>query len=191
MNKKDNIFTKTYQLNESTRVCFIEIALNQYAHIFNKWDCAPLERREVDPELESYLKRCCEEIPFKYSLELYFTIPAEIKNYEKEEKSRDGLKNHFTLQIYLLKKKLNRNNRNIFLYVLGGFFLLWIVAIWQIDISRILLSIIEDGLLIGGWVFWWEAVSTLFFANSEVYESYRTYKRLLNSLIVFREAESV
>ncbi len=190
MDKQDNIFSKTYKLNESTLVCFIEIALNQYAHIFNKWDYAPLERREVDPELESYLKRCCEEIPSKYSIELDFIISAEIINYEKEEESRNGLKNHFTLQIYLLKKKLNRNNLKIFLYVLSGFLLLWIVAIWEIDISRILLSVIEDGLLIGGWVFLWEAVSTLFFANSEIYESYRTYKRLLNSIIVFREVEN-
>ena len=190
MKKKDNIFAQTYQLNESTNVCFIEIALTQYDHIFNKWDCAPLERREVEPELESYLKRCCQEIPSKYSLELYFKIPAEIKNPEKEEKSRNGLKNYFTFQIYLLKKKLKKNNRYIFLYILSGFFLLWIVAIWQIDISQILLSIIENGLLIGGWVFLWEAVSTLFFSNSELYESYRIYKRLLNSLILFQETDS-
>ena len=187
MKKTNSIFAKIYPLNESTRLCTIEIALNQYEDIFNKYDSAPLERREIDSELETYLKRCCEEIPSKYSLELDISIPARIRENEKEDKLRDGFKNHFSFQVYLLEKKLNKNKLNILFEILFGFFLLWIVAIWEVDICRILLSIIENGIVIGGWVFLWDAVSKFFFTNSQLNKSYQDYKRLLNSSIIFRE----
>ncbi len=187
MKKTNNIFRKIYPLNESTGLCTIEIALNQYEDIFNKYDSAPLERREIDPELETYLKRCCEEIPSKYSLELDISIPAKIRENEKEEKLRDALKNHFSFQVYLIKNKRNRNNLNVIFDIFSGFFLLWIVAIWEVDISRILLSVIENGIVIGGWVFLWDAVSRFFFTKSKLNKSYQNYERLLNSSIIFRE----
>lgn len=189
MKKKDRIFTKTYKINESTNLCIIEIALDQYADIFNKWDSAPFKRREIDPELEQYLERCSDEIPFRYPIELDFTIPSGIRDKQKEEKSRDGIKNHFTFKMYLLKKKLNRNNRRTLYCALAGSFLLGGVTIWQIAPKSVLPSILEQGLLIGGWVFLWEAVSLFFFVNYELYHGYRTCKRLRNAPIIFLEVE--
>ncbi|ACK73158.1 conserved hypothetical protein [Gloeothece citriformis PCC 7424] len=187
MKKKDKIFTEIYKINESTNLCIIEIGIDQYADIFNKWDSAPFKRREVNPELEQYLERCSDEIPFRYPIELHFTFPEGIKDTQKEDKSRDGIKNHFTFRIYIVKRKLNRNNRRTLYCALAGSFFLGIVAIWKFTPERVLPSIIEQGLLIGGWVFLWEAVSLLFFVNYELYHSYRTYKRLRNAPIIFRE----
>ena len=187
--KEDTIFAKTYRIDKSTNVCMIEIALDQYADIFNRWDSAPLERREVNPELEGYLERCSDEIPFRYSIELDITIPERMRDKQKEEKSRDGIKNHLNFKIYLLKKKLYRNIRRTFYCGLAGSLLLGGVAIWQIAPHRIWLSILEQGIVIGGWVLLWEAVSLLFFADYELYRSCRTYKRLRNAAVIFREVE--
>ncbi len=187
--REDTIFAKTYRIDKSTNVCMIEIGLDQYADIFNRWDSSPLERREVNPELEGYLERCSDEIPFRYSIELDITIPEGMRHKQKEEKSRDGLKNHFTFKIYLIKKKLNRNNRRTLYCVLVGFILLGGGITWQIAAQSLLPSILREALNIGGWVFVWKAVSVFFFGNTELYHSYRTYKRLRNAPIIFQEVE--
>ncbi len=189
MKKKDRVFHETYKIDESTNLYMIEIALDRYTDIFNKWDPSPFKRREVNPDLEHYLERSSDEIPLRYPIELYIAVPKGIKDEQMEEESRNGIKNHFNFRIYLLKERLNKNNSRVLICVLAGFFLQGVVAIWQIDPNRILPSIFEQGLLIGGWVFLWEAVSLFFFTNRELYHRYRTYKRLRNAPVSFQEVE--
>ena len=189
MKKIDKIFDKIYKIDQNTNVCPIEIALARYTDIFNKWDFDPFERREVNPELEDFLERCSDEIPFRYPIEFHFTIPEGMRDQQKAEKSRDRLKNHFTFKIYLIKKKLNRNNRRTLYCVLVGFILLGGGITWQIAAQSLLPSILREALNIGGWVFVWKAVSVFFFGNTELYHSYRTYKRLRNAPIIFQEVE--
>ncbi|MGK7914258.1 MAG: hypothetical protein AB4038_01730, partial [Prochloraceae cyanobacterium] len=174
MKKKDRIFSEVYKVDESTNVCMIEIALERYSEIFNKWDSAPFKRREVNLELEEYLKRCSDEIPFRYSIELNIAIPQGNKNQQREDESRNGIKNHFNFKIYLLKEKLNKNNRRTLYCALAGFFLLGGVLIWQSFPNSIFPSILEQVRTIGGWFFLWEAFSLFFFSNYELYHSYRT-----------------
>ncbi|MBD2053678.1 hypothetical protein [Leptolyngbya sp. FACHB-60] len=49
-------------------------------------------------------------------------------------------------------------------------------------------AVLTEGLFIGGWVFLWEAVSLFFFSNRDLYNRYRTYRRLRNSEVIFSEA---
>jgi len=43
----------------------------------------------------------------------------------------------------------------------------------------------REGLIVGGWVFLWEAFSMLFIQLDDVYQSLNMFKRLLNCKIVF------
>ena len=138
MKKIDKVFAKVYKINQNNNTCPIEIALARYDDIFNKWDFDPFERREVNPELEDFLERCSDEIPFRYSIEFHFTIPERMKNRQKEEKSRDGFKNHFTFKIYLVKNKLNLNYRRTLYCFLVGFVLLAGGITWQIASQNLL-----------------------------------------------------
>ena len=83
MKKIDKVFAKTYKIDQNSNTCRIEIALAQYDDIFNKWDFDPFERREVNPDLEDFLERCSDEIPFRYSIEFHFTIPERMKNWQQ------------------------------------------------------------------------------------------------------------
>nr|MDJ0904227.1 hypothetical protein [Xenococcus sp. MO_188.B8] len=60
---------------------------------------------------------------------------------------------------------------------------------WQIASQNLLPSILRESLNIGGWVFIWKAVEAFSFGNTELYRSYRTYKRLRNAPIIFQEGE--
>lgn len=165
----------------------IEIALDRYADIFNKWDPAPFKRREVEPDLENYLARSSDEITFRYPIELYIAVPEGTRDEQIEEELRNGIEKHFTFKIYLLRKDLNKNNTHILGCILAGSLLLAIATILQGTPNKVLPSIFAQGLQIGGWVFLWEAVSLFFFANHELYHRYRTSRRLRNAPIIFGE----
>lgn len=190
MSPKDKLFNEIYEIDQSTNLYMIEVGLDQYSDIFNAWDPAPFKRREIDPDLELYLEQSCEEIPSRYPIELFFTITRGSKNEQLEAETREGLKNSFIFKRYFLRKKLKKTNTQILLCILLGFALLWIGAILSNRSEETLLfSLLVDSLLIGGWVFLWEAVSLFFFTNRELYHQYRVYQRLQAAPVIFQEAK--
>lgn len=188
MRRRDPLFEEIYKLDQSTNCYMIEVALDQYADIFNEWDPAPFKRREIDPDLKLYLEGSSEEISFRYPIELYFTLPPGIQDDRVEQETREGLKNSFVFTLYLLRKELRKTNAHMIRLVILGFLFLWIGTVFpEILGDRLLVSLLAESLFIGGWVFIWEAVSLFFFTNRDLYHTYRTYKRLLNAPIFFRE----
>ncbi len=192
MNKimeKDKLFSENYAIDAATNLYMIEVGLAHYADIFSDWDPAPFKRRDIDPDLAAYLERSSDEVPWKYSIELCFTVSAENYDERIEEESRKGLGNSFAFKLYLLKKERKKINARIFSFVLFGFLFLGVAAVASEKVADIIwLSTLVEGLSISGWVLLWEAISLFFFTNRELYHRYRTYKRLQNALVVFREA---
>jgi hypothetical protein len=188
--KQDQLFSQIYQIDEATNLYMIEVALDQYGDIFNEWDPAPFKRREIDPDLELYLEGSSDEISDRYPIELSFTLPQGTRDEQTEQEMRDGLRNSFTFKIYLLKKELRKTNAQMLRWVLLGFIFLWLGSVLSSQFKEtVLVSLLAEGLFIGGWVFLWEAVSLFFFTNRELYNRYRTYRRLHQAPVFFREAE--
>lgn len=188
MKKTDRLFSEIYKIDESTNLYMIEIALDQYGDIFNAWDPAPFKRREIDPDLKLYLEGSSDEIPFQYPIELSFTLPQGKRNERMEEEARQGLKNSFIFKRYFLNKELKKTNSQTVMCIFLGFGFLWIGTIFSDRFeAKLLLSLLAEGLFIGGWVFLLEAVSLFFFTNRDLYHRYRTYKRLQNAPVFFRE----
>lgn len=191
MTPDHEFFSEVYKLDEATNHYMIEIALDSYVDVFDEWDPAPFKRRSLDPDLQLYLEGSSEEIPLRYPIELYFTIPKGSQNNRFEEETRNGIYNSCLFKIYLLKREIVKTNTLIFRYLILGFLLLWLGTIFvKHDESVMFLVLFADALLIGGWVFIWEAVSLFFFTNRELYHSCRIYKRLKNAPLIFREVES-
>jgi hypothetical protein len=189
MKRTDKFFGEIYKIDELTSLYMIEIALDQYSDMFNQWDPAPFKRRDIDPDLKLYLEESSDEIPFQYPIELCFTVPAGTRDERVEEESRNGLRNSFAYKMYFLKKELRKTNARMLQCVFIGFGFLWIGKTLSKQFEAIvLLSLMAEGLFIGGWVFLWEAVSLFFFSNRDLYHRYRTYKRLQTAPMVFREA---
>jgi len=190
MKREDKLFDEIYKVDESTNLYMVEVGLDQYSDIFNSWDPAPFKRRELDPDLELYLEESCEEVPFKYPIEVLFTLPLDRRNERMEAETQEGLKNSFKFKRYFIRKKIKKTNTQIFVCILLGFGLLWLGTILSArNESNLFSSLLADGILIGGWVFLWEAVSLFFFTNRELYHRYRIYKRLQEAPVIFRDAK--
>jgi len=187
---KDALLHEFYAVDPLNNCTMIEVALDQYSDVFDEWDPAPFKRRSLDPDLELYLESSSEEIPLRDPNELCFIVPAQIQDASAEAELRDGMKNSFALKLYLIKKELKETNTQILRYIVLGFLLLGLGSAFTNQLparpERELLLLFADALIIGGWVFLWEAVSLFFFTNREVYQRYRVYQRLHNAPIIFR-----
>jgi hypothetical protein len=144
----------------------------------------------MDPDLKFYLEGSSGDIPLRYPVELFFTIPKKIRNTQLEEQARKGLRNSLTFERYFIKKDIDQNNSRIVLFIIIGFTFLWAAVAFPGRLAEsVFPSIIVEGLFIGGWVFIWEAISLIVFTNRRLYYRYRIYKRLNNSPVEFRDSQ--
>ncbi|PSN12419.1 hypothetical protein C7293_20200 [filamentous cyanobacterium CCT1] len=185
---KTELFDQIYAIDTVNNAYMIEVALDHYTDIFSEWDPAPFKRRELDPDLQLYLESSADEIPAKYTIEVCFTLPPGTRNEALEADVRAGLKNSVDFKLYLFKKEIRLINTRTARYVIAGLGTLLVARLAEpLDIN-IFTSVLTEGLFIGGWVFLWEAVSLFFFSNRDLYNRYRTYKRLRGSEVIFSEA---
>ncbi len=185
---KTELFDEIYAIDTANNAYMIEVALDHYTDIFSEWDPAPFKRRELDPDLQLYLESSADEIPLKYSIEVCFTLPPGIRDAAMEDDVRAGLRNSVDFKLYLFRKEIRLINIRTARYVIAGLGTLLVARLAEpLDIN-IFTSVLTEGLFIGGWVFLWEAVSLFFFSNRDLYNRYRTYKRLRNSEVIFSES---
>jgi len=189
--KKDPLFGEIYRFDESTDRYMIEIGIDTYADIFNQWDPAPFKRRDLDADLEIYLEGSSEEIPLRYSIELFFILPVGKRDKNIEEETRIAISSYFSFRLYFLRKHLQKITILVLRYLVLGFVLLWVGTNFPDYVTETESDwaiVVTEGIFIGGWVFLWESVSLFFFSGREQRYRYRLFKRLHRAPVFFRAA---
>ena len=167
---KDLFFDDYYRVDKDTGSLMIEIVLNHYSDIFSVWDPVPFKKRAINPDLEIYLVNSAEEIPKKYSIRLVFLLPSEKLNVQLEDECRDGIKNGLNFKLYLLKKQMRGIYSLSLRYIVLSVIFLWLGAKFPSEIgNQVWNSILTEGLVIGGWVFLWEAISLFSFTELDLF----------------------
>lgn len=178
-----NFLNRIYSKDPASGNYVIEVKLNGYLDVFNKWDPAPFERRDLDSHLKHFLEECASDIPSRYPVILCFHVPHEKCDQAKEDLICSGIRTYSSLQIHLVKREMHGHNRRAFYYVMTSIvFLLAAFYLEEVLKGKVLLSILLEGLFIGGWVFLWEAMATVTFRKRSLRENRRKWER-------FREAE--
>lgn len=174
----------TYEKDRKKDAYVIEIDLDDYSQLFNGWDASPLEKKELNPDLLDYLEGAAYEIPLKEDVELWFYLPEEMKNEQKEARSKAGVKNNFRMLLHFINKTLDKTYRKIATYIIMG--LLFMVSAYIVpeftDLGLVF-SLLIEGLFIGGWVFLWEAFSLFFFSGHEIRQRRKGILRFLRTEI--------
>lgn len=176
-----------YHTNKLNNAYLIELNLDKYSDLFNSWDGSALDRKELDPELSQFLERASYELPIKENVELCFYLPEDKKDEKLEADSKATIKNNFRINLFFIDQNLKNNNKKISVYILVGIIFL-IVAYFipeNQDLS-LLISLLMEGLFVGGWIFLWEAFSIFFFGSRELKNKKKRYFRYLDSDIVFK-----
>ena len=179
-----------YHTNQYNNAYLIELNLDNYDDLFNSWDGSALDRKELDPELSHFLERASYELPLKNKVELCFYLPESEKDKKMEADSRATIKNNFRMKQFFIDRNLKNNNKKILTYVVMG--VLFLISAYLIPETKdlsLLISLLMEGLFVGGWVFLWEAFSIFFFGSRELKDKKKRYFRYLDSDIVFKYKE--
>jgi predicted membrane channel-forming protein YqfA (hemolysin III family) len=104
-----------------------------------------------------------------------------------EADSKATIKNNFRMNLFFINQNLKNNNKKIATYILMGvLFLLTAYLIPESKDLSLLISLLMEGLFVGGWVFLWEAFSIFFFGSRELKDKKKRYFRYLESEIFFK-----
>lgn len=146
-----------------------------------------MKRRDLDPDLVDFMEHCASDIPLKYPLELQFYMPSDKRDDEKENLSREGIKNNFDFAAHFIRKRLSEIRQKTMIYIIAAFAFLAVGYVSrQQPHPNMLKTILTEGVSIGGWVFLWEAFSLFFFSGQEVAGRLKRYARFQETGISFR-----
>ncbi|MDY0278305.1 MAG: hypothetical protein RBQ97_09510 [Acholeplasma sp.] len=182
MNK--SYLKKIYRYNEENQTFVAEISLEYYLELFNPWDAASIKKKDLDPELVSYLEDVSDDIPLKEKLAIVFVMPKQVQNEEMENISRGVFVEYFNFLIHYNRKTQRKSLKQAIYYIITSFTFVALAYFLRID-DTMFIEILSEGLFIGGWVFMWEAISIIFFKSSFIRRQSKRYQRLSNSYITY------
>lgn len=184
--KKVNKYETLYRKNNATGRVIIDIALEDYLEFFHEWDNSAFRKRDIHPELAEFLDLCSEDIPLRKKLEIVFSLNTDEISAEKEEQIRISYKNYYNSLKRLVNKKAERFFKISAILLFTSLVLLSAYALLrEITSDSIISDVLLESLLIGGWVFTWEAVHLLFLDIIEPFRRRREIKRFLETEITF------
>jgi hypothetical protein len=181
LKRDERTLERIYEKDKATDAFIVSIALDRYVDVFNELDSAPWRRRDLDHDLRIFLEECSSDIPLKYDIIIQFNVEQEKQDPLKEERLKMGLKTYFTFVRTGLQRKIRRSYERSLIYGVVAFFLIFAsYSLAAISTNTLLVSLF-DVVAIGGWVFLWEAISTLAFQGREARERFLTYQRFSTS----------
>ncbi len=187
MNNENSLLEKLYERNPQNGNYIIEVALDTYADIFNEWDYAPFRRKDIDPDLLRFLEESMEDIPMKSEVDICFYLSDEIQNEKREQMIIAWFRNYYRLCIELERRKIKSLVLKSVLYSLASAaFLISSYLGNRISENDLLSYLLTQTVIVGGWVFLWEAISLLTFERVKIYRRMRNYNRFRRAAVVFR-----
>lgn len=189
MKKKIKSYEPLYRRNETTGRVIIDISLDNYLEFFHEWDNATFKKRDINAGLAEFLDLCSEDIQLRKKLEIVFTVnrnTAEIQP-EKEEQIRTSYRNYYGSLNRLEQRKTKRLVRfSAILLFISVVLLSAYTLLSDYNPTRTVIKVLMESLLIGGWVFAWEAVHSLFLDIIRPFRRRREIKRFLEAEISFK-----
>ena len=187
MSKEKNFkYENIYPKNPETGNNVIEIVLEDYMVFFHEWDNATFRKRGMHPELVEFLNTCSEDIPLKNKIEINFCIKHGNQDKDKENLIIGSYKNYFAFYNRIKEKKIKEHFIRALILALISIGLLLANKVFTSVVDKTLwISLISDGLTIGGWVSMWEALNIVTSQRHVDVMRNKEIKRLLEAPISF------
>lgn len=184
--KKSKNYELLFRKNPKSGRIIIDIALGDYLEFFDEWDNSTFKKRDMHPELGEFLNLCSDDIPIRKKIEIALTVDEDEGFKEKEDMIRTSFKNYYSA----LKRTETRNiKRHVRISLISLFTALILLTLYIIFIdteaNTIVSKVLLESLLIGGWVFAWEAVHLMFIDIFSRISRRREINRLLEAEISF------
>lgn len=184
--KKKSTYEILYRKNKTNGKIIIDVALNGYNEFFHEWDNAAFRKRDIHQDLAHFLDLCSEDIPLRKSLEIQFCVKTNEKSAEHEDRIRASYLNYYNALLRGEKKKTKRIFRTSGILLFVSVLLLFLHVFLSGNIVNTILSkVFLESLLIGGWVFTWEAIHGITIDIIIPFRRHRELKRFIQADISF------
>ena len=177
-----------YPFDPQTRSFTIPTRLGHYADFFNPMDPSPAPTRDLSLELVEYLNQCSDEIPENYALTVSIEIRDETQSNQQEQECVQSLRSFYQHASFVTQAHIRRTRRQALKYLMVSFTCLAAYIISeQWNLTTFILNLLREAILIGGWVFMWEAVTLNFIEMDNHHQEIKKYQRLINAKINFSD----
>lgn len=168
-----------YDYDSVSDTYHIDIRVGSYTDLFNRWDFSPYHEKDLEPELVAYLEGCFRELPAGSNVVVSFHLPKDVYNADLEEQFTRSIYYHLSYARSQLELKRRALRQDTLLYTgFGIAFVILAQSVPNLLDAFILVSILSEGLFIGGWVLLWEAFSQIFFRNRRLRKEWEMNERL-------------
>ncbi len=186
MRQIEQLLNKIYDRNPETGHYKIEVSLKNYAEIFNDWDHAPYKRKDIDPDLLAFLEDSIDDIPMPYPIDICFYISDEAQNRDREALIRSWFKTFYTFYIFIEKSKARKIAQQALVYFIVSVALLTASFFGMHQRNSIIEYTLTEIVIVGGWVFLWEAISKIIFERQVIGKLIKNYRRFVAADIEFK-----
>ncbi|MEB3164267.1 MAG: hypothetical protein VKK80_13650 [Prochlorothrix sp.] len=178
---------EVYDRDPISGAFIIDVALSHYSDLFNAWDYSPFRRRDLNPELRSFLSTCASDIPLRYPLTLRFCVLKEYRNLPEEQAIQRGLKSHYGFTSRILRQELGWIQRRAIGFIALGLLIMAIsIRLEPRETPKMVMETLAQGFSVGGWVFLWEGITALTLGSGDLRQQLRIQERFLNAVAIFR-----
>lgn len=187
MKNASQILLEIYDIDKETGNFRIPVRFKNRQDLYNPIDPSPAPVRDLSEELADYLDQCSDEIPLEYpiQIEIEFVSGVRDENFEKECES--SIRTYYTHEMYVKISELNSRKRLSLKHLLVSLGCLSAYLISEnFESTFILYTLLQEAVLIGGWVFMWEAVTHYFIQNHPTRLEIGKKMRLVKCTILFK-----
>lgn len=181
-----NALREIYPYNPHTLTFTIPARVTSYDEFFNPIDPSPAPARDLTPELVDYLNQCSTEIPAQYELNIQLQVQNEFQSKQREQECLASLRVFYQHNIFVVQAQIRHMRGRAFKYLMISFACLAITILGENWSSTGFAgNLIHEALLIGGWVFMWEAVTLNFIEMDSFTQEIYKYRRLIAANVSF------
>ncbi len=174
-----------YRFDESSHTYLMEVSLDDYDDVYDDWDPSPFKKRDIEDEFNDFILDSSEDIPLHMNVSVVLHLPESKRDREKEAILESAYRFFYGYIVQRLRRGLLNQNIRAASYLVLSLFFMSIGYFFKWEQGNMMLTVLQEGILIGGWVFLWEFITSLFITGREKVREYRLHRRLQEAEVRF------
>ena len=188
--KTKRYYQNLYRLDQDVNAYLVEVSLDDYDDVYDDWDPSPFKKRDIEDEFNDFIVDSSGDIPLSSAISIVLHLPEEKRSEEKEIILVSAYRYFYSYIVQRLKKELNNQRMKALSYLGLAIIFMSIGYFFTVEGQSMVFTVLHEGILIGGWVFLWEFIHTLFITGRDKVRDFGIYQRLLNAEVRFEYYET-
>jgi hypothetical protein len=167
----------------------IEIKIKKVGQLFNSFDPSPFLEKDLDDDAFEYIVSSVAEHALKTKQKIVIYMPMNQKQKISELEIKRAIHHFFGYKAALAEKSIKlKLQEGQLSFVLGIVFLSACLGIskWLSTLSEnVFMTILVEGLIIGGWVAMWKPISNILYDWWPLHKERRIYEKIANMEVDF------